>query len=463
MGDIKAALCGGRIMKLKTLTLSNFRGFTSFECHFNEGLNVIVGQNGFGKTSVLDAISVAYGQYLTALGTGLDRGVHKDEIHLAAIKSVEGESIQMEYQFPVTVACEAFESSSISDFPLSWTRSLNSEKSRTTQVSSLKNIAKQLEKAVQNGESVALPILAYYGTGRLWKQKSLSSVKEESLSKASRLEGYRDCMDPESSYNAFARWLRNESIADYEQRMALIERAGLEEALSKGKTVRGRLLSAIGNAINTVLAPSGWKNVRYGASSKQIIATHPKQGDIPISLLSDGVRNMVGLVADIAYRCVRLNPHLEDNAVNGTFGTVLIDEIDMHLHPEWQQLVLQNLEEAFPNIQFIVTTHSPQVLSTVKKESIIALGKTGAVQPIFGETYGEASNDILTEVMHVHPKPRIEQVVEVERYLNMIDLGQHDSDDVKAQRAKLEKMLGKDHHELQKADRKIRRKGLLAQ
>lgn len=450
-------------MKLKTLTLSNFRGFTSFECRFNQGLNVIVGQNGFGKTSVLDAISVAYGQYLSAFGTGIDRGVHKDEIHLAVTQSAPGETIQMEYQFPVTVTCEAYEALSVPDFPLSWTRSLNSEKSRTTQVSPLKNSAKRLEKAVQNGETVTLPILAYYGTGRLWKQKSLSSAKEESLSKASRLEGYRDCMDPESSYNAFARWLRNESIADYERRMEILEQSGLEDALSKGKTVRGHLLSAIGNAINTVLAPSGWKNVRYGASSKQIIATHPRQGDIPISLLSDGVRNMVGLVADIAYRCVRLNPHLEDNAVNGTFGTVLIDEIDMHLHPEWQQLVLQNLEEAFPNIQFIVTTHSPQVLSTVKKESIIVLGKTGVVQPIFGETYGEASNDILTEVMHVNPKPRIEQVVEVERYLNMIDLGQHESSDGKAQRAKLEKMLGAEHHELQKADRKIRRKGLLAQ
>jgi len=462
MGDIKAALCGGRIMKLKTLTLSNFRGFTSFECGFNQGLNVIVGQNGFGKTSVLDAISVAYGQYLSAFGTGVDRGVHKDEIHLAVTQLAHGETIQMEYQFPVIVTCEAYEASPIPDFPLSWTRSLNSEKSRTTQVAPLKNSAKRLEKAVQNGEAVTLPILAYYGTGRLWKQKSLSSVKEESLSKASRLEGYRDCMDPESSYNAFVRWLRNESIADYERRMEILEQSGLEDALSKGKTVRGRLLSAIGNAINTVLAPSGWKNVRYGASSKQIIATHSKQGDIPISLLSDGVRNMVGLVADIAYRCVRLNPHLEGDAVTSTFGTVLIDEIDMHLHPEWQQLVLQNLEEAFPNIQFIVTTHSPQVLSTVKKESIIVLGKTG-VQPIFGETYGEASNDILTEVMHVNPKPPIEQVVEVERYLNMIDLGQHESSDGKAQRAKLEKMLGAEHHELQKADRKIRRKGLLAQ
>ena len=270
-------------------------------------------------------------------------------------------------------------------------------------------------------------------------------------------------MDPESSYNAFARWLRNETIADYERRMEIIEQSGLQNAFNTGKTVRGRLLSAIANAINKVLAPSDWNNVRYGASSKQIIATHPMQGDMPISLLSDGVRNMVGLVADIAYRCVRLNPHLVGNAVIGTVGTVLIDEIDMHLHPEWQQLVLQNLEEAFPNIQFIVTTHSPQVLSTVKKESIIVLGKTGAVQPIFGETYGEASNDILTEVMHVNPKPRIEQVVDIEHYFDMIDLGQHESSEGKALRAKLEETLGTDHHELQKADRKIRRKGLLAQ
>lgn len=83
---------------------------------------------------------------------------------------------------------------------------------------------------------------------------------------------------------------------------------------------------------------------------RNIVASHKEYGDLPVTSLSDGVRNMIGMVADIAYRAVRLNPHLLNQAVKETNGIVLIDEVDMHLHPEWQQLILQNIREAFPKL-----------------------------------------------------------------------------------------------------------------
>ncbi len=80
---------------------------------------------------------------------------------------------------------------------------------------------------------------------------------------------------------------------------------------------------------------------------------------------------MLALVGDIAYRCYKLNAHLGEEAPQRTHGIVMIDEVDMHLHPSWQQTVLTDLCSAFPKLQFIVTTHSPQVLSTVRRKTML--------------------------------------------------------------------------------------------
>lgn len=448
-------------MKLKQLTLGNFRGFKHFKCDFQPGINVLVGLNGFGKTTLLDAISVAYGQFFTAIGTGVDRGVYDSEIHLAKhISKSDGQSFSMEYQFPVSVHCVSFPSY-IPDFPEEWERARNTLKGRTTQVKALKDIAKRLQSEVQSNTATDLPMFGYYGTGRLWKQKKLSLLKAVSLSKSSRLEGYRDCMDPESSYSAFALWLKEETIAEVERKLRIIEKSGfLDGTLIHGSTIRGRLLSAISKAVNTMLAPSGWSNVRYSATDKEIIATHKEQGDVPVSMLSDGVRNMIGMVADIAYRCVRLNPHLESNAVIKTEGLVLIDEVDMHLHPQWQQLVLQNLQDAFPNIQFIVTTHSPQVLTTVRKEQIIVLSGSQASSPL-GNTFGEPSNYVMNQVLGVNSRPPLEFSEKLREYQILIESGVGNSRRATKLRSELESLMGANHSDLMAADRAIKRKELL--
>src|SRR5690606_39003122 len=115
--------------------------------------------------------------------------------------------------------------------------------------------------------------------------------------------------------------------------------------------------------------------------------------------------------ADIAFRATKLNGQLGAQAASQTPGIVLIDEVDMHLHPEWQQVALQNLVQAFPAMQFIVTTHSPQVLSTVRRENIRAIGldasgKAVAVTPL-ARTYGEPSNEVMHSVMMVDPQPPV--------------------------------------------------------
>ena len=112
---------------------------------------------------------------------------------------------------------------------------------------------------------------------------------------------------------------------------------------------------------------------------------------IPVSQLSDGYKCTISLIADIAYRMAILNPQLLDRVLVETNGIVMIDEVDLHLHPTWQKRILKDLMEIFPKVQFIVSTHAPEVINSVKRDSILIL-KNNAVLPVADETYGKDAN-----------------------------------------------------------------------
>ncbi|MEZ8834752.1 AAA family ATPase [Vibrio cyclitrophicus] len=384
-------------MKLKTLTLENFRGFKRFECDFQPGINVLVGLNGFGKSSLLDAVMLAYAQFIGGFGTASSKNISDADIHMTKhlLGETEDDGFNMEYQLPTSVTIDTYPSE-WHDFPESWARVRNTLKGGTSNPSEPKKCAHNLQSLVRSNEPVTLPLFSYYGTSRLWPSNKMNL----NFSKLgpSRLDVYTDCLDPASKYDKFSSWLKKETIADHERKMRIIEESGLEGAIVKGSTVRGRLLDAVRQAINICLANSGWSNIRYSANAEEIVATHREQGDIPVSHLSDGVRNMIGMVADIAYRAVNLNPKLDTKAVVDTHGIVLIDEVDMHLHPQWQRLILSSLREAFPNIQFIVTTHSPLVISDSKGIHVSLLNNPEKATPV-PELYGQDANSVLLDIM----------------------------------------------------------------
>lgn len=118
---------------------------------------------------------------------------------------------------------------------------------------------------------------------------------------------------------------------------------------------------------------------------------------LPFSQFSDGYRTMMSMVADIAYRMALLNPMLGKKVLE-TPGVVLIDEVDLHLHPLWRARVLQDLQAIFPYVQFIVTTHAPMVISFVPGSCIRILGDERAYKPEH-ESFGLGSNDVLTGIM----------------------------------------------------------------
>lgn len=144
---------------------------------------------------------------------------------------------------------------------------------------------------------------------------------------------------------------------------------------------------------------------------------------------------------------------------------MLIDEVDMFLHPAWQQQIIQSLRSAFPQIQFIVTTHSPQVLSTVKRESIRLLeqdenGNGKALMPL-GATYGEPSNDVLQSVMGVDPQPPVKEKADLQKLTGWVDQGKYDEPKTQQLMVALEVALGEKHPQLQRLQRSIARQRLL--
>ena len=172
------------------------------------------------------------------------------------------------------------------------------------------------------------------------------------------------------------------------------------------------LFNAVKEATRTVLQPTGWSELEWDLERRCLTVGHATQGRLPLSSLSDGVRNMIALVADIARRCATLNPDFAEDSTRQTPGILLVDEVDMHLHPRWQQLVVGLLQQAFPSVQMVFTTHSPHVLSTIDADSIRVIVLDGASAKIHSPTYqtqGMESASVLSTVMDVDAVPPVRQ------------------------------------------------------
>jgi predicted ATP-binding protein involved in virulence len=154
-------------------------------------------------------------------------------------------------------------------------------------------------------------------------------------------------------------------------------------------------LAVVNMALHEVM--SDIKGLRYSITKKRLIVEWQSSPATLFDNLSDGQRSIICLVADIARRMCLLNPQLEMEVIKQTPGIVLIDELDMHLHPQWQRILTNGLQKAFPKVQFIVASHSPQVLGELKPEQIILLRPEGTAHPQV--SYGLTSSQVLEEIM----------------------------------------------------------------
>lgn len=454
-------------LNLHRLKLYDYRCFEALDINFDPKLTVLVATNGVGKTSILDAIAVAFGPYVGGFDEAVGKGFEPSDIRQYRVR--ETATNEMEYAAQgVRMEATGYIPGGIIDFmiggnpPTTWSRCLPSPNKAKTTIKDAKELidyGKRMQKAVRTqGTAVLLPLIAYYGTGRLYQQKKLTETKK--IQGTSRTVGYTDCLDPASSYKSFVAWFKYWSFNAKDARIKAQETGRLPVG-----TEFDNLIESVSAAVNCCLAPVGWRDIEYSFTRGALVAHHEEHGELPVELLSDGIRNMIGMVADIAFRATKLNGHLGAQASVQTPGIVLIDEVDMHLHPEWQQVVLQNITLAFPEVQFIVTTHSPQVLSTVKRENIRVIGtdangKIMAATPL-AMTYGEPSGDVLHSVMLVDPQPPITEKADLQLLTEWVDQGMYDRDQAIDLMNRLGATLGDQHPQLQRLRRSIQRQEAL--
>ena len=172
------------------------------------------------------------------------------------------------------------------------------------------------------------------------------------------------------------------------------------------------------------------------------VALEFTKGDrFPLGLLSDGQRSMAALAADISLRCVQLNPHLAGDAPRETEGVALIDELDLHLHPNWQRVVIRNLTSLFPNLQFVATTHSPFIVQSLDGQGLVNLSDRGTLEER-KEAY--SVEDVAEETMGVESPQRSRRFLEMEdaadRYYKLLDELTDEDPNVLEAKAKLDRI-----------------------
>ena len=402
-------------MKLETLTLTNFRRFKNLDISFHPELTVIAARNGQGKTAVLDAATIVLSPFVGAFDLGKSRGIGRKDARYDHLKG-RPESEQV---FPVRL--EAALSGLAQPVVV---RERKGIKGRTTvkDATALTGLGGELMHEIRKLESVPLPLMVCYGSGRLWNVHK--NMSREAVLSESRSMGYEDCFTSASSFTQVQQWMTKATFAALQQQKI--------EAYREYKI--DEQIQGIQHAVDAVLASEGWSGFHYSLQHEELAMTHEELGILPVSLLSDGVRAMVSLAADMAWRCAKLNPWLGADAQRQTEGIVFIDEVDMHLHPRWQQTVIGSLRKAFPKVQFVVTSHSPQVLSTVKSESIRLLhsdreeesGETEfTVQTPPMQSRGVASGDILAELQGIDPIPNVEEANWLKEYKELVTSAQN--------------------------------------
>jgi predicted ATP-binding protein involved in virulence len=444
---------------LRRVQLRNYRCFADLTIDLDERLTVLIARNGAGKTTVLDAIAAAFGTFVGSFHTGKGGGIDIEDVRLV---ETHPQLHAMEPQYPAAIEAEG----EMGGQTLQWARRLNTPKSGTTikEAQPLTQVGKRMQRAVTDQQPVLLPLIAYYGTGRLWNQKKKTEKKVFESEFYSRTAGYQDCLDPASSYKFVVDWFRYAARADSDLRNQQRERMGGRYV--EMDTPYSPLMDAVRQAVDACLSISGWHNLRWSFTHQALVMEHADFGVLQVNQLSDGVRNMIAMVADIAYRMTRLNNDLGREAARETPGLVLIDEVDMHLHPEWQQVVLRHLTQAFPRVQFVVTTHSPQVISTVPHHQVRVLAENVAGEDVAAipstQTYGRSNADVLQAVMDVSPEPLLPESDSLRCYMALVEQGDWRSQETTGLRTELEKVLGADHPSLIRADMVMRRREVLA-
>lgn len=363
-------------MRLESIKLAGFRGISKLKLEFPEQVNVLVGVNGSGKSAVLDCTAIMLsrliGRIRSSAGTGryfVDSDISNktSETQNKVVINFQGQSVHW-----------------------SVTKSRKGRRRQTiTRLDVMKKHIEQFRSELDEDEHANLPVVVYYPVNRAVLDIPLRIRTRHQFD--DRLAAYDQALSGEGrSFRVFFEWFREREDLENERR---IDRSGF----------RDPQLRAVRTAISGLLP--GFRKLKIRRSPLRMIVE--KNGEeLIVNQLSDGEKCTLAMAGDLARRMAIANPAMEDPLE--TEAVVLIDEIDLHLHPGWHRHIVSALAETFTSTQFLLSTHSPAILSQLKSDSIWIMKKTksGIVANRPEDAYGQTVNRILEDIMGASARPR---------------------------------------------------------
>jgi predicted ATP-binding protein involved in virulence len=422
-------------MRVETLHIQNFRGFQDITLNFpKSNVAVLIGINGAGKSSILDCIAIMLAQLVAKLRN----------LEVADIETSENDIKINSYSNINTIIISTEDKKEIS-----WRMIEEGLYSQNPSFyDELEDYIQHLHENLVDNPNLNLPVMVYYQTHRMvLKNPYTFSLKKSKQEQYYQFQAYHKAFSSAiNNFQDFFDWFKEEE--DYENEIRL--RQNPDYRNPKLETIRNAITNFLNNfshhKFSNLRVVRSFSERFTGNSGKPSLTITKNNQDFKIEQLSDGEKMLLMLITDLARRLAIANPNSSD-ALLGE-GIVLIDEIDLHLHPQWQRSVISSLTETFPNCQFIVTTHSPQVLSEVRKENILILEDYQVVENT-PHTYGRDSNSILFELMDVKERPEKVQN-KINNCLKLIENG--DLEKAKSALHELSNLLGENDSEVVRAN-----------
>jgi predicted ATP-binding protein involved in virulence len=379
-------------MKVTRLSLDNVRAFEEAEFDFNPGFNLIIGINGAGKSTALDAIRFCGSHLLSNLQRMPFKpfGFGIDDIHGNAPFAEAALHLSFGDKTDAFVRLREWREQVAAETPENLER-LRRQILETARPSDrLRNQLRELQETLSPADPVffypsksdlkarassepSAPLMIHYSTARSIMNEQ---AERKSAAGTSQLAYVNALQSNTLSLRQFADWMR-----------AQIE-------LASERPASRHLVYGIKTALERFLP--GYSNLRPSTESASRVEIDINGTTLDVRQLSDGERSVLALILDIAKRLAQANPRLDDPLTSAQ-AVILIDEIDLHLHPQWQRKIVGNLEKTFPSCQFIATTHSPQVIGEVPHEKIQMIKDGQIYSPSW--SFGIDSSRVLEELM----------------------------------------------------------------
>lgn len=369
-------------MHIQRLNMENFRAATSLELTLHKDINVFVGVNGAGKTTCLDATAILL-SWLTN-----------------RIKNIAASGQQILESDIQNTASHAFIGLSLVDYQTEYGWTLGKTKKGRAKTASYlidtKEYASHIQEQIENTqENTNIPLFVYYPINRVVHDIPLRIRKDHTFD---IIDAYDNALTSGANFRTFFEWFRMREDLENESFRPFYH----SEIILIGKSLRVKnlptdtQLQTVRNALEIFMPDFSELHIQRNPLRMVVM----KEGkEVYVNQLSDGEKCLLALIGDLARRLAIANPKRE-NPLHGE-GVILIDEIDLHLHPKWQRMIIPNLLETFPNCQFLISTHSPHVLTHVQAEKVFMLDidEDGMKYENPRHLYGKTSERILEDYM----------------------------------------------------------------